>query len=137
MPDTGSNHILIACHIRIQSLINIIRCLLQRCIERVRIRSTQIQEINGFIQNRLNILTVLIVLIHTAKCLKRYLQVVIQLCNLCIHLAHIHKQLEFLMKGSRISLQFQDKLFSAHSALPKENFPVVHIDSLGGNSVYK
>ena len=89
------------------------------------------------IQDRLNILAVLVVLIHPAECLEGYQQIVIELRDLRIHLQHIHKQLEFIVQSAGICLQLQNKLFSPNSAFPKKYFPVVHVDPLGGYTVDK
>ena len=67
MSDTGGDHVTKARHLRIQSPLNIGRCLIHSAVKFLRVRRAQIQKIHRIIQDLLDLLPVSVVLLHPAK----------------------------------------------------------------------
>ncbi len=135
MADAGGDHVLVSRHVGVQGLVNIIRGLLQSGIELRGIGGSQIDEVHRLVQDSLNVLSGLVVLIHSGKRRKRNLQIIVDLGDQRIHLAHIDEKHELIVQGSRVGLKLYGKLLTCHGALPQQRLLVVHVHSLNGAAV--
>ncbi len=102
--DAGGDDILIARHLVIQCLVNIVGRLLQCAVKFVRVRRAQIKIIDGIVQDFRDVLAVLVVLLHSGKCGERHPQVIIELLNQRIDLLHLDNQVKLRVQCSRVCL---------------------------------
>ncbi len=137
MTDTGSHHLLPACHVRIQSLFEILFRLLQGVIEGLGIRAPQIEIVDGPVQYLLDLLSVPVLLLHTGKGTQRHPEIIIQFFYGSVNLTDIHFQSELIVEGSRVGLQIKQPIFSGPGLQIQQHIPVVHVDPLGRLPVHK
>ncbi len=135
--DTGRDHILISCHVRIQRLVDIVRRLGQCAVERLGVRCPEIEEIHGAVQYLLDIPAVLVILLHPGKRCQRHPQIIVELLDPVIDLLHLHDQVELRVQDPRVRLQPDLEHIALLRGRGQKDIPVVHIDTLHHFPVHK
>ncbi len=135
--DTCRDDVLIACHLVIQRLVNIVGRLLQRAVKFVGVRRAQVEIIDCIVQNFRDVLAVLVVLLHSRKCRERHPQIIVELLDQRVDFLHLDNQVKLCVQNARVRLQAKLEHIACLCRSRKQHIAVVHVNSLKDFPVHK
>ena len=133
--DAGGDDIIIAAHLVVQVLADVGNGLFHGLVEGLGEGNPHIQQVDGLVQDGLQIQTDLVVLIQAAEGPQGNLQVVIQLVHILIQLVQLCQEVELPVQGAGVGLDIQSYLGTGNGFLEQQHFPVVDVSALADFAV--
>ena len=128
--DAGGDDVLVACHLGVELLGQILLGLGQGLVELGGVGQAHIDEVDGVVQDGLDVHAGLVVLAHPGESLQGDQKIVVEPVDVLVTDVQIHQEAELPVQGAGVGLDIDGQLLAAGGAGTQPDVAVVHVRAL-------